>query len=182
MFNKKEYHREYIKIWRKNRRKSLKFLLEERKKARDYYHNVIAKNPKAIQKKKEYSKSYQKRKSMDLEWVKNNRRRIKEYRLRLGVREKETKQRKEYYSTKEGNQTIRKANRKYELSNPIRRKAWFATKYQMKIGKIKKLPCRDCGSKNVHAHHPDISKPLEVIFLCPLHHRQEELKRISQIS
>lgn len=35
---------------------------------------------------------------------------------------------------------------------------------------IKKLPCKDCGKSNSQAHHNDYSKPLEVLWLCPLHH------------
>lgn len=33
-------------------------------------------------------------------------------------------------------------------------------------GKIIKLPCDVCGGLDVEAHHPDYSKPLEVIWLC----------------
>ena len=29
-----------------------------------------------------------------------------------------------------------------------------------------------CYNKRIHGHHPDYSKPLEVIWLCPLHHTQ----------
>ena len=29
-----------------------------------------------------------------------------------------------------------------------------------------RLPCRDCGATKTEAHHPDYSKPLEVIWLC----------------
>lgn len=35
-----------------------------------------------------------------------------------------------------------------------------------------KKPCEKCGDTNVHGHHPDYSKPLEVIWLCPKHHRE----------
>lgn len=32
-------------------------------------------------------------------------------------------------------------------------------------------PCHVCGeTENVHGHHPDYSKPLEVIWLCQAHH------------
>lgn len=35
-----------------------------------------------------------------------------------------------------------------------------------------KKPCQMCGSiKRVHAHHDDYSKPLEVMWLCPVHHK-----------
>ena len=38
---------------------------------------------------------------------------------------------------------------------------------------IKPQPCVVCGQvEKVHRHHKDYSKPLEVIFLCPLHHRR----------
>jgi len=33
-------------------------------------------------------------------------------------------------------------------------------------GLIVKLPCQECGGLDVEAHHPDYSKPLEVIWLC----------------
>lgn len=31
-------------------------------------------------------------------------------------------------------------------------------------------PCEVCGDKKTHRHHPDYSKPLEVVFLCRKHH------------
>jgi len=40
-----------------------------------------------------------------------------------------------------------------------------------KSGKLIPEPCLDCGSMNVQAHHPDHSKPLDVIWVCPKHHR-----------
>jgi hypothetical protein len=33
--------------------------------------------------------------------------------------------------------------------------------------------CRDCDSTETHGHHPDYSKPLDVIWLCPEHHIAE---------
>lgn len=42
---------------------------------------------------------------------------------------------------------------------------------------IKKiLPCRVCNSNKTERHHPDYSKPLEVIFLCHEHHIQLHVK------
>lgn len=55
-------------------------------------------------------------------------------------------------------------------------KARQKVEYAVRSGKMKKLPCRDCGAKKVNAHHPDYSKPLEVIWLCPPHHRLEHQK------
>jgi uncharacterized Zn finger protein len=39
-------------------------------------------------------------------------------------------------------------------------------------GSLTVQPCEKCGSiEKVHAHHEDYSKPLEVRWLCPRHHR-----------
>lgn len=46
----------------------------------------------------------------------------------------------------------------------------------LKRGKITKLPCEQCGEKNVDAHHDDYSKKLDVRWLCKPHHR--ELHRV----
>lgn len=37
-------------------------------------------------------------------------------------------------------------------------------------------PCEVCGDPNVHAHHEDYTKPLEVNWLCPLHHVERHLQ------
>lgn len=39
-------------------------------------------------------------------------------------------------------------------------------------GKLVKQPCEVCGSSEVHGHHDDYSKPLEVRWLCPIHHNE----------
>ncbi len=40
----------------------------------------------------------------------------------------------------------------------------------VRTGKLAKAPCDVCGSTYVVAHHNDYSKPLEVQWLCRLHH------------
>lgn len=55
---------------------------------------------------------------------------------------------------------------------PERYKAHSKLNNSIRDKKISKGKCRDCGSKNVHAHHSDYSKPLDVIWLCPLHHKK----------
>lgn len=42
----------------------------------------------------------------------------------------------------------------------------------LKRGLLERQPCQMCGTTNhVHAHHDDYSLPLEVMWLCPVHHR-----------
>lgn len=73
---------------------------------------------------------------------------------------------KEFRTTAAGKLAIKKAVRKYNSANKLRMKAWYKAK------SIDKLPCEVCGDINVHRHHPDPTKPLEVVFLCPLHHKE----------
>jgi hypothetical protein len=43
--------------------------------------------------------------------------------------------------------------------------------YMLRIGKVKRENCKICGLTKSQAHHPDYSKPLEVIWLCSQHHK-----------
>lgn len=62
--------------------------------------------------------------------------------------------------------------------NHIKRRDPFKTKvrdqltYAVKIGKIKRLPCEICGEVKSQSHHPDYSKPFEVVWLCAKHHAE----------
>jgi hypothetical protein len=38
-------------------------------------------------------------------------------------------------------------------------------------GLIQRMPCWCCGEK-AEAHHPDYSRPLDVVWLCSSHHKQ----------
>lgn len=43
----------------------------------------------------------------------------------------------------------------------------------IRSGKLERQPCEVCGiTEDIHAHHDDYSKPLEVRWLCRKHHRE----------
>ncbi len=42
----------------------------------------------------------------------------------------------------------------------------------IRSGEVVRLPCEVCGGLEVHAHHSDYNKPLDVIWLCPVHHAE----------
>lgn len=44
-------------------------------------------------------------------------------------------------------------------------------------GEIKQQPCAECGDPNSEAHHPDYSKPLDVVWLCRPHHTKADAYR-----
>lgn len=47
-----------------------------------------------------------------------------------------------------------------------------AVRIAVNAGILTRLPCQVCGSE-AEAHHPDYSKPLEVMWLCVPHHGAE---------
>lgn len=61
---------------------------------------------------------------------------------------------------------------KYRKENPIPYLAYQKVSKAIKKGKIIKLSCKICGSINSQGHHPDYSKPLNVIWLCKIHHAE----------
>lgn len=48
-------------------------------------------------------------------------------------------------------------------------------------GSVTRKPCEVCMSNNSEAHHPDYEKPLDVIWLCRIHHKAEH-KRICSLT
>lgn len=60
--------------------------------------------------------------------------------------------------------------REYYRKNTPKKLAHARVRYALRNGKLQKQPCVVCGSVKSEAHHPDYSKPLEVTFLCHLHH------------
>src|SRR3990167_7865102 len=70
--------------------------------------------------------------------------------------------------------TQNKSTKRYRQKNKIKVNIRRKLAYAIKIGRIKCSPCQICNNLNSQAHHPDYTKPLEIIWLCPLHHKQLE--------
>ena len=60
---------------------------------------------------------------------------------------------------------------RWKAQNPEKRASQNKLNTAVRDGKIKKQPCFVCGAK-AEAHHPDYSRPLDVVWLCSAHHRQ----------
>ena len=60
---------------------------------------------------------------------------------------------------------------RWKKQNQERRAAQIALGNAVRAKKVIPLPCAICGNK-AEAHHPDYSSPLDVIWLCPAHHKQ----------
>ena len=56
---------------------------------------------------------------------------------------------------------------------PERMRAYRRYDWALQSGKLVRGPCEVCGAtEDVHGHHDDYSKPLDVRWLCRKHHRQ----------
>lgn len=90
---------------------------------------------------------------------------------RYDVRENR-KKRVEYYNEYD-RQRSKKPERIQAITakrDPVKHAAGLALRYAVKRGTVKKLPCEVCGEVRSEAHHPDYSKPLDVMWLCRKHH------------
>ena len=63
----------------------------------------------------------------------------------------------------------------YQRRHPERAAAHRAVKAALAAGRLERKPCRDCGATNSHGHHHlgyAAEHRLDVIWLCPPHHRR----------
>lgn len=65
------------------------------------------------------------------------------------------------------------ATKKWNEKNKEKRKAHILVNTAVAKGEIIKTSCEKCGNVKVDGHHKDYSKPLEVIWLCRVHHKEE---------
>jgi hypothetical protein len=61
--------------------------------------------------------------------------------------------------------------KRWREQHPYRRLAQNKLRAALKAGKVQRLPCLVCGAK-AEAHHPDYAMPIDVVWLCPAHHKQ----------
>lgn len=79
-----------------------------------------------------------------------------------------------------GTRTTAEVTAKYRKKNPEKYRAHCMVRTALKNKILVKNPCEVCGSKQrINAHHDDYSKPLEVMWLCSVHHhaRHRELDK-----
>ena len=77
--------------------------------------------------------------------------------------------------TGERKQQMRSAALVMRSRNPEKYKARTELNNAVRDGRIKRQPCSVYGCTRVaQAHHDDHSKPLEVKWLCFVHHREKE--------
>lgn len=96
----------------------------------------------------------------------------KQYDRKRAMRPDRVAARKEYEQKEE-----RKKRRAAKLledrkQHPQKNKARYLVANGIRQGTLRKQPCLICGeTDSVQAHHEDYSKPLDVMWLCPKHHK-----------
>lgn len=88
-----------------------------------------------------------------------------------------------YSQTDKGKDALLRANQHYRQSNPERYKAQNAVNNAVRDGKlVKPSRCQDCRkvfpSRQIHAHHADYMKPLEVRWVCKSCHTERHYRRV----
>lgn len=76
------------------------------------------------------------------------------------------------YKTKPDYYRLKAAERlaRYKIEVPEKIKARAAINHQIRVGNITRQPCEVCGENKTQAHHSDYKLPLEVNWLCSIHH------------
>jgi ribosomal protein S27AE len=80
--------------------------------------------------------------------------------------------RREYARTEAGKSASSKAKKVWQSRNTLKRKAHVIIGNAIRDGRLEKQPCEICGDAQVHAHHDDYAKPLDVRWLCITHHNE----------
>lgn len=80
--------------------------------------------------------------------------------------------RRRYHENTDRRKKTSESAKRFRQNNPEKYKAQTMVGNALRDGKLHKQPCEICGDINVHAHHHDYFKPLDVIWLCAKHHQR----------
>lgn len=84
---------------------------------------------------------------------------------------------KERYQRPERKKKAAETVRAWRSKNPDGYRAHSAVSNAIRNGSLDRKPCEICGCKKSHAHHEDYSKPLDVRWLCALHHHRHHAEK-----
>ena len=76
------------------------------------------------------------------------------------------------YDRKRGSSQGKKYLKEFRSKYPNKYKAHNMVNNAVRDNKLFKKPCEICGKEDVHGHHDDYLEPLNIRWLCPVHHSQ----------
>jgi len=97
---------------------------------------------------------------------------------------KETKYKNnsKYSKSDKGKIAHSKASKKYSEANKDKRRASNKVLTALRNGSLTKEHCSVCGYPKASVHHEDYTNPLEVIWLCHLHHMERHSTMLKERS
>ena len=85
---------------------------------------------------------------------------------------------KQYRRTARGKATKRASRHEYRARYPERQAAMKAVENALRKGLMVSMPCSVCGTGiDVHAHHANYARQLDVKWLCGFHHKAVHVRR-----
>jgi len=100
---------------------------------------------------------------------------------------KNSQQRRAYAAAGEPARTVKRAARQARVTpeirrldeqqrDPVKRCAKQLVRNALRRGDLKRQPCEICGALQVQAHHDNYDEPLNVRWLCSVHHGEQHRK------
>lgn len=78
--------------------------------------------------------------------------------------------RKRYVQSPSGKAITDEGKRRWDNKNKDKKRAHVKVSRALRRGILTKAPCEICGDPNVEGHHSDYARPLQVQWLCTMHH------------
>ena len=109
------------------------------------------------------------------EYRERNRERVSKLRRKWRAKNRE-KLSKAYSEWDKANREKRNAYlREQRALHPEKFRARDKVKYALRKGTVQRKPCAKCECEKTQAHHPDYSRPLDVVWLCAGCHALEHV-------
>jgi len=64
----------------------------------------------------------------------------------------------------------------WQKNNPLKTTAHKKVRQAILTGDLIVQPCEKCGNPKTEAHHEDYTKPLDVVWLCSVHHKKRHVE------